>query len=121
MTFEFDENKSKINKEKHGIDFIEAQKLFFLSNHKMKKGAIMINMTAKEFDKKFEYTDINDLMDDYEEITLDDLKKDLKNNLSLNISLSQILLNKLQEKANELNLTINDTAKVLLAKELGAL
>ena len=28
MIFEFDENKSKINKEKHGIDFIEAQKLF---------------------------------------------------------------------------------------------
>ena len=32
MTFEFDENKSKINKEKHGIDFIEAQKLF---NHQV--------------------------------------------------------------------------------------
>ncbi|SFO89328.1 BrnT family toxin [Hydrogenimonas thermophila] len=28
MEFEFDENKSKINKIKHGIDFIEAQKLW---------------------------------------------------------------------------------------------
>lgn len=28
MEFEFDENKSKANKEKHGIDFIEAQKLW---------------------------------------------------------------------------------------------
>jgi uncharacterized DUF497 family protein len=27
-TFEFDENKSKSNKEKHGIDFIEAQTLW---------------------------------------------------------------------------------------------
>ena len=80
----------------------------------------MINMTAKEFDEKFEYTDINDLMDEYEEITLDDLKKDLKNN-TLNISLSQRLLKKLQEKANEFNLTITDTAKVLLAKQLGVL
>jgi hypothetical protein len=26
--FEFDEKKSKINKEKHGIDFTEVQKLF---------------------------------------------------------------------------------------------
>ncbi len=28
MTFEYDENKSKINKQKHGIDFEEAKKLF---------------------------------------------------------------------------------------------
>jgi len=28
MTFEFDENKSKINKHKHNIDFYEAQKLW---------------------------------------------------------------------------------------------
>jgi len=28
MNFEFDENKSIINKEKHGIDFEEAKKLF---------------------------------------------------------------------------------------------
>jgi len=32
MEFEFDENKSKINLEKHGIDFIEAQKLFESEN-----------------------------------------------------------------------------------------
>ena len=28
MEFEFDENKSKINQEKHGIDFVEAQQLW---------------------------------------------------------------------------------------------
>ncbi len=28
MIFEFDHSKSKINKEKHGIDFIEAQALW---------------------------------------------------------------------------------------------
>ena len=28
MEFEFDPNKNKKNKEKHGIDFIEAQKLW---------------------------------------------------------------------------------------------
>jgi uncharacterized DUF497 family protein len=32
ITFEFDENKSTVNKEKHGIDFIEAQKLWKDSN-----------------------------------------------------------------------------------------
>ncbi len=28
MRFEYDEHKSRINKEKHGIDFVEAQKLW---------------------------------------------------------------------------------------------
>ena len=28
MKFEYDENKSQINKEKHKIDFVEAQKLW---------------------------------------------------------------------------------------------
>jgi uncharacterized DUF497 family protein len=28
MTFEYDDNKSRINKEKHGIDFVEAQSLW---------------------------------------------------------------------------------------------
>lgn len=28
MTFEFDENKSSINKSKHGIDFVEAKELW---------------------------------------------------------------------------------------------
>jgi uncharacterized DUF497 family protein len=28
MSFEFDPNKSKMNKEKHGLDFIEAQALW---------------------------------------------------------------------------------------------
>jgi uncharacterized DUF497 family protein len=28
MTFEFDEQKSKRNKEKHGIDFVEAQRIW---------------------------------------------------------------------------------------------
>ena len=32
MTFEYDENKSKTNKEKHGIDFVEAEGLW-LHNH----------------------------------------------------------------------------------------
>ena len=28
MKFEYDENKSQINKQKHGIDFLKAQKLW---------------------------------------------------------------------------------------------
>jgi uncharacterized DUF497 family protein len=28
MEFEFDQNKSKFNKEKHGIDFVEAQQMW---------------------------------------------------------------------------------------------
>jgi uncharacterized DUF497 family protein len=33
VTFEFDANKSQSNREKHGIDFIEAQKLWFVSGY----------------------------------------------------------------------------------------
>jgi uncharacterized DUF497 family protein len=33
MIFEFDENKSKANKIKHGIDFVEAQVLWTDSNY----------------------------------------------------------------------------------------
>lgn len=32
MEFEFDENKSKINQEKHGINFVEAQQLWIDPN-----------------------------------------------------------------------------------------
>ncbi len=28
MKFEYDENKSQVNKEKHGIDFVDAQNLW---------------------------------------------------------------------------------------------
>ena len=28
MEFEFDEHKSQLNKDKHGLDFVEAQKLW---------------------------------------------------------------------------------------------
>jgi len=33
MEFEFDNNKSKVNKQKHGIDFDEAKKLWEDSNY----------------------------------------------------------------------------------------
>ena len=55
MKFEFDENKSKINKEKHGIDFIEAQKLFLQENLKIKK--------AKTIDNEFRYA-LSGFLDD---------------------------------------------------------
>jgi uncharacterized DUF497 family protein len=35
MNFEFDQNKSKANKIKHGIDFIEAQKLWLDENRSL--------------------------------------------------------------------------------------
>ena len=44
MEFEYDENKSKINKEKHGIDFKEAQNLWLDDNG--------IEIEAKSDDEK---------------------------------------------------------------------
>ena len=49
MLFEFDENKSKINKQKHGIDFVEAQQLF---NKKTKI------IPAKEIEDEIRYAAI---------------------------------------------------------------
>ena len=63
MKFEYDENKSQIHKEKHGIDFVDAEK-------NMKK------ITAKEFDKKFDNgEDINEHLDFSSAIRLKDVKK----------------------------------------------
>lgn len=42
MEFEYDENKSNINKEKHGIDFEEAQ-LLWLDNNRIEIKANSIN------------------------------------------------------------------------------
>ena len=49
MLFEFDENKSKINKQKHGIDFVEARQLF---NKKTKI------IPAKEIEDEIRYAAI---------------------------------------------------------------
>ena len=37
MKFEFDEAKSRHNKEKHGIDFVDAQKLWFNERYNVTK------------------------------------------------------------------------------------
>ncbi|GHT47933.1 toxin [Bacteroidia bacterium] len=37
MKFEFDEEKSRRNKEKHGIDFIDAQKLWYNERYNVVK------------------------------------------------------------------------------------
>jgi uncharacterized DUF497 family protein len=44
MEFEFDRNKSKRNKEKHGIDFIESQKLW--------DDPVRLEIPAKTIDEK---------------------------------------------------------------------
>ena len=79
----------------------------------------MIKMTAKEFDNRFENEDVNDLMEVDEILTINDLKKELNNHIEL--SLNEIIFNKLIEKSKQLDLSIGDTAKVILAKELGVL
>ena len=54
MKFEYDENKSKINKEKHGIDFVEAQNLWQNENALIIPANIVdddITTTASAFPK----------------------------------------------------------------------
>jgi hypothetical protein len=47
MEIEYDENKSKINKQKHGLDFEEAKKLFEDNN------ALVIPAKIVENEKRF--------------------------------------------------------------------
>jgi len=83
---------------------------------KKKKGMFMI--TANEFDEKFDNNENIDEFIDYENsISVEEFKKTLNNKIEL--SLSEIFLDRLKEKSNLLKLSINDTIKVLLAKELG--
>jgi len=72
---------------------------------------------ASEFDKKFENGEnIDEFLDLSSKMTLSDLIND-----SVTITLSKDLKDKVLELSKKLNLTIEDTIKVLIAKEVGVL
>jgi len=87
----------------------------------------MINMTAKEFDERFDNgEDIDSLMIADEILTIDDLKKISKEKeyISKNyvtIDLNGMLIQKLKEKSSNLNIKIDDLIKMILADRLGIL
>jgi len=75
----------------------------------------MIN--AKEFDKKFEKGENLDKYLDLENpLKLEDVVED-----KITLSLPKNVKNKILDIAKNLNLSIEDTIKVLLAKEVGVL
>jgi hypothetical protein len=95
---------------------------------KRSKGYQMINMSADEFDKRFDNgDDIIDLMQDSQILTIDDLKKIIKtkesqnSDLSISLNLNTLLLEKLRLKADELSIGIDDLVKVILAERFGLL
>jgi len=80
----------------------------------MKKRELII--TDKEFDEKFERgEDIDKYLDLENPLKLEDILDDKK----ISISLSSEMKQKLKTFAKKLNLSLEDTIKVLLAKELG--
>ena len=87
----------------------------------------MINMTAKEFDKRFDNgEDIDTLMGDAEVLTMADLKniakeRELMAQSRIILDLNGVLIQKLKEKANSLNVKIDDLIKIILADRLGVL
>jgi len=87
----------------------------------------MINMTAKEFDERFDNgEDIDSLMTADEILTIDDLKKISKEKeyISKNyvtLDLNGMLIQKLKEKSSNLNIKIDDLIKMILADRLGIL
>ncbi len=87
----------------------------------------MMNMTAKEFDKRFDNgEDIDTLMGDGEILTMADLKniakeRELMAQNQIILDLNGVLIQKLKEKANSLNVKIDDLIKIILADKLGVL
>ena len=88
----------------------------------------MINMSAKEFDKRFDNgEDIDTLMKNPETLTITDLeniikdKKHQERKYSITLDLNSVLIEKLKENANNLNVKIDDLIKIILADRLGVL
>ncbi len=78
-------------------------------------------MKAKEFDKMFdEGKDVSEYVDYSNEISEEELLQYAKlNSQKITISLSPELKNKLEKKAKETGLKLNDLIKAVLAKEVG--
>ena len=87
----------------------------------------MINMTAKEFDERFDNgEDIDTLMKADEILTLDDLKriseeKQYASKSYITLDLNGMLIQKLKETSANLNIKIDDLIKMILADRLGIL
>jgi hypothetical protein len=93
-----------------------------------KKGLSMINMSAKEFDRRFDAgEDLDTLVEGSEKITIEELQlmlhntKNKTNNHPIILNLSATINDKLQEKSQELNIAVNDLIQVILAQRLGVL
>jgi len=79
----------------------------------MKKGALVIS--AKEFDEKFDKgEDIDKYLDLDNPLTLEEIVGE-----KIEITLPKKIKDKLSKIAENLNLSMEDTIKVLLAKEVG--
>lgn|GEM_PF-1583439 len=86
----------------------------------------MINMSAKEFDRRFDDgEDLDSLVESSEKITIEQLQEicrsDNKENSVITLNLSPSISDRLQEKSKELNIAVNDLIKVILAQRLGVL
>jgi len=87
---------------------------------------MMINMSAKEFDRRFDDgEDLDSLVESSEKITIEQLQEicrsDNKENSVITLNLSPSISDRLQEKSKELNIAVNDLIKVILAQRLGVL
>ena len=80
---------------------------------KMKKGELMIS--AEEFDRRFDSGEsVDDFLDINNPLKLEDLVEE-----KITLSLPKSIKEKIVSISKRLNLNIEDTVKVLLAKEVG--
>ncbi len=77
-----------------------------------------MKITAERFDEKFDnYENIDKYIDYENPMNLDEFKNKYMNN-KIELTLTQTIKEKIIEKSKQLGTNIEDTIKVLLAKEL---
>lgn len=111
LNFEYDINKSNKNKEKHGIDFEEAD----VEKMRIKS---MKTITAKEFDEKFDNgEDISEYLDFSSATRLSEFEKSIKTK-NVNIDFPEHIINFLDKEAQKIGITRESIIKVWIAERL---
>ncbi|MEA2028095.1 MAG: hypothetical protein U9N49_03885 [Campylobacterota bacterium] len=80
-----------------------------------------MKITADEFDRRFdEGEDVLDLMENPQVMRLEELQNNLSSN-KITIEFSNEIYHKINEKANQLKVDIEDLVKVIVAERVGVL
>ena len=117
FVFEFDDAKSSANRSKHGIDFVEGQKLWLDENLLQVAGHAWMRckrMKTSEFDQKFD-DGVEDITGDLDMSTA---TRPLKEQRRVNVDFPVWMVESLDREAGRLGVTRQSIIKVWIAERL---